>query len=300
MGGYGSSRWGWYSKKTTVEDCRVIAAPDLIAGPARGYVHWSSGGQVKSSIGYEVQKDDNGQPARVVLDYRLLRSGENINYPVSLTRTFTSWGSSKYWFICPAYRNGQACGRRVKKLYLPPGGRYFACRHCYNLTYQSCQESKTPTGLLLGILTPEILEHYPGMTPAEIMRVLDCELTGRKPPPALRAKLRDSAMTWAIEHIRAELASMPDPYAGYLTAGELCERAGLRAEDLARLESARLLVPDREGKYRPKLAGWAGKLAYLLRNGWELPEIASWSRGRWSTPDPRRWPPDRADWLGES
>jgi len=29
----------------------------------------------------------------------------------------------------------------VGKLYLPPGGKYFGCRHCYNLTYKSCQES---------------------------------------------------------------------------------------------------------------------------------------------------------------
>lgn len=31
------------------------------------------------------------------------------------------------------------CGRRVRKLYLGPGGTYFACRHCYNLTYESAQ-----------------------------------------------------------------------------------------------------------------------------------------------------------------
>jgi hypothetical protein len=33
------------------------------------------------------------------------------------------------------------CGRRVGKLYLPPAGRYFGCRVCHGLTYQSCQES---------------------------------------------------------------------------------------------------------------------------------------------------------------
>lgn len=27
------------------------------------------------------------------------------------------------------------------KLYLPPGGRYFGCRCCYQLNYTSCQES---------------------------------------------------------------------------------------------------------------------------------------------------------------
>jgi hypothetical protein len=33
------------------------------------------------------------------------------------------------------------CGRRVGKLYLPPGGRYYGCRQCHDLTYTSCQQS---------------------------------------------------------------------------------------------------------------------------------------------------------------
>ena len=36
---------------------------------------------------------------------------------------------------------GGPCGRRVGKLYLPPGGRYYGCRHCHRLTYSSCQDS---------------------------------------------------------------------------------------------------------------------------------------------------------------
>lgn len=32
-------------------------------------------------------------------------------------------------------------GRRVGKVYLPPGGKYFGCRHCYQLSYRSSQES---------------------------------------------------------------------------------------------------------------------------------------------------------------
>jgi hypothetical protein len=31
-------------------------------------------------------------------------------------------------------------GRRVGKLYLPPSARYFGCRHCYDLTYNSVQQ----------------------------------------------------------------------------------------------------------------------------------------------------------------
>jgi hypothetical protein len=35
----------------------------------------------------------------------------------------------------------------VGKLYLPPGGRYYGCRHCYDLTYTSCQESHKYDGM---------------------------------------------------------------------------------------------------------------------------------------------------------
>lgn len=85
-------------------------------------------------------------------------------------------------------------------------------------------------------------------------------------------------------------------YAGYLSAGELVDQAGLTEAQLDELQRARLLVPDREGRYRPKLAGWARKLAELLASGWEIPEIKAWSSGRWSTPNPRAWPPAREDW----
>ena len=30
--------------------------------------------------------------------------------------------------------------RRCGKLYLPPGGRHYGCRVCYELTYESAQE----------------------------------------------------------------------------------------------------------------------------------------------------------------
>jgi hypothetical protein len=43
----------------------------------------------------------------------------------------------RYWFICPL----KVCGRMTAKLYLPNGASYFGCRKCYNLTYESCNES---------------------------------------------------------------------------------------------------------------------------------------------------------------
>jgi hypothetical protein len=35
--------------------------------------------------------------------------------------------------------NGRHCGRRVGKLFL--GGKYFLCRHCYNVAYTSQSEA---------------------------------------------------------------------------------------------------------------------------------------------------------------
>jgi hypothetical protein len=54
-----------------------------------------------------------------------------------LEGTAQHFGGVRWWFLCPL----AGCGRRVAKLYLPPGGRYFGCRRCHRLTYTSCQES---------------------------------------------------------------------------------------------------------------------------------------------------------------
>jgi len=47
------------------------------------------------------------------------------------------------------YFSGVRCGRRVAKLCCPPSGKYYGCRHCYNLSYESRNESRLgrPGGL---------------------------------------------------------------------------------------------------------------------------------------------------------
>ena len=69
-------------------------------------------------------------------------SGEwqKFEYPIELQSTSLPWGGLRWWFTCPLILGDDACGRRVAKLYLPPGQRFFGCRHCYNLTYSSQQE----------------------------------------------------------------------------------------------------------------------------------------------------------------
>jgi hypothetical protein len=49
--------------------------------------------------------------------------------------------------ICPIVRRDGGPPRRVAKLYLPSGGKYFGSREAYGLTYTSCQESGKSRGL---------------------------------------------------------------------------------------------------------------------------------------------------------
>jgi len=58
-----------------------------------------------------------------------------------LQTTPTAIGGMRWWFTCALLVSGRSCGRRVSKLCLPPGSRYFGCRRCHDLTYASCQES---------------------------------------------------------------------------------------------------------------------------------------------------------------
>jgi hypothetical protein len=60
------------------------------------------------------------------------------------------------------------CGRRVGKLYLPPGGKYFGCRHCYNLTYTSSNESHEHDGLY------RIIARELNASPREVRRAMKC------------------------------------------------------------------------------------------------------------------------------
>jgi hypothetical protein len=146
MGGSGS---GWRgSSKTTVEDCLILSAAKLMRDRMLrpGLCSWSSltwtntvTGEKLSSIGFDVNLGSDSGTAR--LHYTRTSAGEAMDYHVNLTTTPLPWGGLRWWFTCPLTVNGRHCGRRVGKLYLPPGGRYFGCRRCYDLTYTSCNES---------------------------------------------------------------------------------------------------------------------------------------------------------------
>ena len=72
---------------------------------------------------------------------------KDFDYKIPITTTPCYFGGYRYWFICPWYANKVYCGRRVGMLY--KNGDYFACRHCYDLSYASKNKSKSKFSLML-------------------------------------------------------------------------------------------------------------------------------------------------------
>ncbi len=118
-------------------------------GYRSGVITWTSGwDESKSNISISSTINDDTQ--KVHITYTITKhDGEkkDIDYDVPLTATPCNYGSERYWFTCPLYRNGRYCGRRVGTLYLG-NGDYFGCRHCYDLTYASRNASEMYKGFV--------------------------------------------------------------------------------------------------------------------------------------------------------
>lgn len=135
-------RWST-SSKSEADSVKKIAMSflkkhDYLCGWRSGNLTWTnSWSEEKSSVGIEVSTMNDDHYIRIHYTQTDNESGEKkgFDYKVPLTTTSCHFGGKRYWFTCPWYKNGVYCGRRVGVLY--KNGSYFACRHCYNLTYSS-------------------------------------------------------------------------------------------------------------------------------------------------------------------
>jgi hypothetical protein len=139
-----------------VEDCCVLdvnrwAREGILRPGVHHFGGWkwynAATGEETSSIGYEVNTTDMVSPW-VRLYYTSMRTQEQMDSTIRLQIMRPCFGGLRWWFTCPLLRLGKSCNYRISKLYLPPGRRYYGCRHCHDLTYQSCQESDTRVGFL--------------------------------------------------------------------------------------------------------------------------------------------------------
>ena len=146
MGNYRSGRWNFHTARQTTGASRRIYPKNIrpaIAFAEKGSLarwsfSWNRGGEPCGSISYQVEIKNDLYFLRLIYTVTLAgKEPEPLDYSIPLTTTPTPWGALRWWFTCPA----AGCGRRVGALYLPPGARRFACRHCHNLTYQACLDS---------------------------------------------------------------------------------------------------------------------------------------------------------------
>lgn len=160
MGGNGSGRHFYLGRRTTVEECRHIDAnrwtQEKILAPdqwTRGRWYWRDAdtGEEHASVGYQVDTRDSADLfVRLFYTIGSEENRQSYNYRVTLVMSSTPWGKGyRWWFVCPLAKGNTPCGRRVAKLYLAPGSRYFGCRHCHDLTYQSSQESHKWDGVYM-------------------------------------------------------------------------------------------------------------------------------------------------------
>jgi hypothetical protein len=134
MGGLGSGN-RWDAKATTESqhriDIRWLKKHGYLRPSARGSLSWSCGEEQTGTIGYWIESD------HMILSYKFrYHNGEweSVEQAIPFDWTPCNYGGQRFWFLCPE------CLKRVALLY--GAGIYFLCRHCYNLTYSSQQESK--------------------------------------------------------------------------------------------------------------------------------------------------------------
>ena len=158
-------RQSW-SNRITVEECFSIDTPWLNRNGyfdcfRSGKIEWrNASGGIICSIGIEVLAANQGiEQDHLRLYYTITKNNSekntNIDYKVLLASTRCNFGGRRFWFLCPLAKNDRPCQKRVGVLYLPPGGSYFGCRYCYNLTYRSQKEHDGRVDKLMA--TPELL-----------------------------------------------------------------------------------------------------------------------------------------------
>ena len=151
MGGVGSGGWYRWRTKGIVEDCLMLDVNKLVRDGlivrqhTSGMLHWRNTrtGEQTASAGYRLEPfGDDGLVFRLLYTVTVGGEKQEADEPIILQTTRPHFGGIRWWFTCPLVMNGHPCNRRVGKLYAPPSGIYFGCRHCYDLAYDSQRQKK--------------------------------------------------------------------------------------------------------------------------------------------------------------
>lgn len=133
----------YWSKKEEADSLKQVSVSFLRKhgyfneGWHSGTITWSRYGKETGNISIQSSISEDEQYVKFIYTQTNNNTGEknDFDYKIPLIATPCYFGGKRYWFLCPWYTNGKYCGRRVGVLYL--SDKYFACRHCYDLTYNS-------------------------------------------------------------------------------------------------------------------------------------------------------------------
>jgi hypothetical protein len=136
MGGPGSGNWYRWNKCTTLDevkqlDVRRLHRQGALQPWVRATVTWHRGEHETGAVRVAMV---NGH---LVIEYHYRGRGhedwEDVRQVIALDWTPCHYGGQRPWLLCPG------CQRRVAILY--GEGKWFLCRHCYELPYGSQQET---------------------------------------------------------------------------------------------------------------------------------------------------------------
>lgn len=150
MGGDGSGRWGDHERKYTVEECLTLDLVELerqgtfnqTSEEVCGIITWivTDQGGTLAAINFTLKRWDDEMELR--LDYRMAEDDRPVTMWVNIQPVAHRNRGFRYYGTCPK------CTRRVRKLYVPPGGERFLCRVCHKLTYESSQTAHEMEGAI--------------------------------------------------------------------------------------------------------------------------------------------------------
>ncbi|QQS59366.1 hypothetical protein IPN35_00545 [Candidatus Peregrinibacteria bacterium] len=131
----------FFNTKATIEQCKSISVVKMKQwgffnekeGFRSGSFAWGDD-QNKTSVGYSFALSEKELRLQYSFTNDLNDPKAKQDYKIRLSTTPCRYGGVRHWMHCPK------CERRVGKLYL--AGKYvFACRQCWNLTYDICNAS---------------------------------------------------------------------------------------------------------------------------------------------------------------
>lgn len=123
----------WSNTRWTTEESKDICIKQFTdAAVAIGSITWKMCGSVIGKAAYQSINTSDVRHIRIAF----LCRGESVIQHIKISSTRCQFGGERYWLQCPY------CNKNSYRLYRPGDAPQFACRDCYDLTYNSCNENR--------------------------------------------------------------------------------------------------------------------------------------------------------------